>query len=97
MATKAWKLASSRRLVQAEETLGGVAEVEQRRHHHRRILFAALAAVIDMEVGGGDLLDGIEADLDDVLALDYSLYSSTMGVQTRVTMACPAVFRIINR
>lgn len=48
------------------EASGGVAVDEQRQHHGRSILLAARAAVIDVEVGGGNLLHRINDEMDDV-------------------------------
>ena len=49
------------------EPARGVGVDEQGEHHRGRILFAARAALVDAEVGGGDLLHGFEHQMDDVI------------------------------
>lgn len=51
----------------ANPTPGRLAADEQGRHHARRVLFTARAAMIHMEVGQGQLLDGVENELNDVV------------------------------
>ncbi len=47
---------------------GGVAVDEQGQHHGRRILLAAGATGVDVEVVQGELLHGVQDEMDDMIA-----------------------------
>ena len=49
------------------EPSGGVAIDEQGEHHRGRILFTACAAMVHMEVAGGNLLNSIEDQVDQMI------------------------------
>jgi hypothetical protein len=76
---------------------GGVTIDEQRQHHGRGILFAARAAMIDVELAQGECVDGLQDEVNDVLGghpVAQIAGQQQRGLAVEINKTCGHVDRI---